>query len=110
MSTKRYPKIIFALAMAAGLVGCASSGHHRVAVLSLEDVNNYRVDCSRRDEQLEFLRTQIKVLQTVSYSDAGYMATGVGQLAGGTRERALRTRGYHRAVIYEKINYLNLNC
>jgi hypothetical protein len=114
MSTLQYPKVIVSLFVVAGLVGCASNTH-RVAVLSLDDVNAYTVDCKHKDEQLEFLRTQIHVLKTVSFNDAGYMVSGVGQFVsaqkpGAHRERAFRTRGHHQAVIYEKINYLNLNC
>jgi hypothetical protein len=112
MSTFLRTKIIVAALGMAVLSGCATGPN--VSVSSYNDLNNFRVDCRYKEEQLAFLRTQIAALKAGMYQDGGYMASGVGRYAAGIdgsyAERYLRARGYHRTVVYEKMNYLELNC
>jgi hypothetical protein len=100
------------VATLAVLSGCASKP--TIAIASFDDLNNYRVDCRYKEQQLSFLRTQIAALKAGMYHDGGYLMTSVGRytasMDGSYAERYLRARGHHQALAYEKINYLELNC
>lgn len=93
------------------LGGCAGG---TTSVVGIQDLNHYRVDCSRKPEQLAFLRTQLDAVERDHNSNALMLRSSGGQLAtindNTFVDRRYRARGYHEALIRSYINWIEDYC
>lgn len=96
------------------LTGCASSQPGTtVALMPLEDLDDFRMDCSKKDQQIEFLRRQIADPAWRRTNSQIVNSTGgvIYSLADGTyQERKNQAQGWNQAVARRKIYMLETWC
>lgn len=101
-----------AFLIAGCLGGCAGGG--TTSVVTIQDLNHYRVDCTRKPEQLAFLNTQLDAVGRDHNSNAMLLRSSIGHVTtvgdGTFNDRRYRARGYHEALIRSYINWIEDHC
>jgi len=95
------------------LTGCASAPGTRVALMPLQDLEKFVVDCNNKDEQIAFLKRQIPdpIWRTTNYQIVNSTGGAIYRIADGTySERRNHAQGWNQAVARRKINYLETWC
>lgn len=113
MDTTKHLLTTCACVVAIALTGCASTPGTTVTLLPLQDLNDYKVDCNNKDQQIEFLRRQIASPQFRRNNQIVMNTTGgiLYSLADGSyQERKNQAEGWNQAVARRKIHYLETWC
>lgn len=99
------------------IVGClifsACSTAPRSPLLSLQDMDNYTMDCSKKAEQLDFLRRQLPSREFRYTNDiqmSGIFGQGLAALDGSYYDRMNQSQGWTPAVVRRRIKYLENYC
>lgn len=96
------------LAIATMATGCTTTSKMNVA-----DLNNYQIDCSKKNQQIEFLYSQIPSRSDQAanaFIFTGIPSTIVTTMDGTYDHRREAYRGYNRAIILSKIDYIRKYC
>lgn len=96
------------------LTGCASSQPGTtVALMPLQDLDDYKMDCNNKDQQIEFLQRQIADPAWRRMNSQIVNTTGgaIFSIADGTyQERKNQAEGWNQAVARRKIYMLQTWC
>jgi hypothetical protein len=95
------------------LTGCASAPGTTVALMPLQDLDDFKTDCTNKDQQIEFLQRQIpdRAWRNTNQQIVNSTGGALFSLADGTyAERMNHARGYNQAVARRKIYYLQTWC
>lgn len=96
------------LAMAVLATGCTTTSK-----MSVADLNDYKIDCSKKDQQIEFLYSQIPSRgdqAANAFILTGITSTVVTTMDGTYDRRREAYRGHNRAIILSKIDYIRKYC
>lgn len=96
------------IAIAAMVTGCTTTSK-----MSVADLNDYKIDCRKKDQQIEFLYSQIPSQgdqAANAFILTGITSTIVTTMDGTYDRRREAYRGYNRAIILSKIDYIRKYC
>jgi hypothetical protein len=113
MDYKKHLCTASVIAAALILSGCASAPGTRVALMPLQDLENFVVDCNNKDEQIALLKRQIPnpAWRITNYQIVNSTGGAIYSMADGTyAERRSHAQGWNQAVARRKINYLETWC
>ena len=113
MDYKKHLCTASVIAAALILSCCDSAPGTRVALMPLQDLENFVVDCNNKDEQIALLKRQIPnpAWRTTNYQIVNSTGGAIYSMADGTyAERRSHAQGWNQAVARRKINYLETWC